>query len=127
MVDLEAKIGVSYKTLLRMRDIIQRAASKHKGYQTDFGAWPRSFMKRRSTTRVWDYKQTKQRLLAEGKHPSQHVIRSLGVLSGFVQQRTTTAAALKRTECLLRLLLVSEPAPRKRLWCGRVVNRLVSH
>jgi hypothetical protein len=53
-----------------------------------------------------------QKLLAEGKHPSQHTISSTGALSGF-KQRQTTAGALKRTECLLRLLLVTPKHQRR--------------
>jgi transposase-like protein len=115
LTDLQTKIGVSYRTVLRMRDIIERAASKYKGYRTDFGAWPRSFMKPRSTGRIWNYQAVKRQLLAEGRHPSQHAISSTGALSGFAPQRiSSTPAALKRTELLLRLLLAtSKPASRK--------------
>jgi hypothetical protein len=99
---------VSYRTILRMRDLIKRAARKYKGHQREFGAWPRSFMKPRSAATDLE----RQELLTEGKHPSQHTIRSTGVLSGF-KQRQTTAGALKRTECLLRLLLAT-PKPQRR-------------
>jgi transposase-like protein len=108
--DLQADIGVSYRTVLRMRDMIKRAARKYRGYRRDLGAWPRSFMRQRGTPRN---RAATQRLLAEGKHPSQHAIRSTGVLSGFHPERNTTAARLRRTECLLRLLLAtSKPAAR---------------
>jgi transposase-like protein len=103
LIDLQAEIGVSYKTLLRMRDIIERAARKYRGYRTGFGAWPRSFMARRHIR--WNYIYEKQKQLAEGKHPSQHTITSTGVLSGRVP--SSTAAAMSRTECLLRLLLAT--------------------
>jgi transposase-like protein len=101
LIDLQAEIGVSYRTVLRMRDLIKRAARKYRGYQTDFGAWPRSFMTR---GRI-GHKDIKQKQLAEGKHPSQHTITSTGVLSGHAP--SSTAAALRRTECLLRLLLAT--------------------
>jgi hypothetical protein len=113
LIDLQAEIGVSYKTVLRMRDLIKRAARKYIGYQTDFGAWPRSFMTRERIGRIGhlNYKYVKQKQLAEGKHPSQHTITSTGVLSG--RAPSSTAAALRRTECLLRLLLAtSKPAQR---------------
>jgi hypothetical protein len=43
-------------------------------------------------------------LLAAGKHPSQHTIKATGVLLHYVPKHSGTEAALKRTECLLRLL-----------------------
>jgi hypothetical protein len=113
LTDLQAEIGVSYRTVLRMRDMIKSAASAYRGYRTDFGAWPRSFMKQRGTAWNLDYWEVKQHLMAEGKHPSQHDIRSTGVLSDFHPERNTTTGALRRTECLLRLLLASsKPVPR---------------
>ena len=108
LTQLETEIGVSYRTILRMRDLIKRAARKYKGHQREFGAWPRSFMKPRSA--ATDLKR--QELLTEGQHPSQHTISSTGVLSGF-KERQTTPGALRRTECLLRLLLVT-PKPQRR-------------
>jgi hypothetical protein len=101
LIDLQAEIGVSYKTVLRMRDLVKRAARKYRGRQTEFGAWPRSFMTRGSMGR-WNYKYVKQKQLAEGKHQSEHTITSTGVLSGRVP-----------TECLLRLLLAT-PKPTTR-------------
>jgi transposase-like protein len=95
LANLQAEIGVSYKTMLRMRDIIQRAARRYKGYRLDFGAWPKSFMKHRAT---------------EGKDLSQYSIRSTGVLTG---RAGYSKGALRRTECLLRLLLAT-PKPTTR-------------
>ena len=109
LIDLQSEIGVSYRTILRMRDLIRRAAGKYKGHQREFGAWPRSFMKPRSA--ATDLKR--QELLTEGQHPSQHTISSTGVLSGF-KERQTTPGALRRTECLLRLLLVTTPKLQRR-------------
>ena len=97
LIDLQSEIGVSYRTILRMRDLIKRAASKYKGHQREFGAWPRSFMGRKSAA------------TGSRRHPSQHTISSTGLLSGF-KQRQTTPGALRRTECLLRLLLLT-PKP----------------
>jgi transposase-like protein len=88
LTQLETEIGVSYRTVLRMRDIIKRAAVRYKGYKTSFGAWPRSFMKRKST-RQPDYHRVKRQQLAEGKHPSQHAIRSTGLLADLMPGRTT--------------------------------------
>ena len=95
MGNLQAEIGVSYKTALRMRDIIQRAARRYKGYRWDLGAWPLSFMQHRAT---------------EGKGLSQYTIRSTGVFAG---RAGYSKGALRRTECLLRLLLAT-PKPTAR-------------
>jgi transposase-like protein len=104
LVDLQTEIGVSYRTVLRMRDVIKFAASKYKGYPGKFGAWPRTFMTPRSATGLRG-----QKLLAEGKHPSQRTISSTGVLAGLMQGRAATRkrATFDRTEQLLRLLLAS--------------------
>jgi transposase-like protein len=113
LMDLQTEIGVSYRTVLRMRDLIRRAARKYRGYQTDFGAWPRSFMTR-GRIGLRNYSRVKRKQLAEGTHPSQHTIRSMGVLSHLTGLRTTSAA-LRRTECLLQLLLATaKPIARKR-------------
>jgi hypothetical protein len=42
--ELATEIRVTYRTLLRMRDIIKRAAGKYRGHKNGFGAWPRSLM-----------------------------------------------------------------------------------
>jgi hypothetical protein len=94
--DLQAEIGVSHRTVLRMRDMIKRATREYRGFQTDFGAWPRSFMRR---GRIRNSRWVKRKLLAEGKHPSQNTISSAGLLTGSKEQRTTTAA-LRRTVSL---------------------------
>ena len=106
LTKLETEIGVSYRTVLRMRDIIKRSAARYKGHKTGFGAWPRSFMRHRST---WLPERIKRERLAEGKHPSQHTIRSTGVLAGLMLVRGATGkrAAFDRTEQLLRLLLAT--------------------
>ena len=101
LTQLEREIGVSYRTVLRMRDIIKRAAARYRGYHDGFGAWPRSFMKHKSNPSL---------------HASQHAIRSTGVLAAIVQGRSTKGKrAFDRTEKLLRLLLANaKPNPRKR-------------
>jgi hypothetical protein len=115
LIQLETEIGVSYRTVLRMRDIIKRAAMRYKGYTGNFGAWPRSFMKHKKSS---PSPEIKLKLLAEGKHPPQHAIRSTGVLAGLALGRSTitgTRASLDRTEKLLRLLLATaKPTPRNR-------------
>jgi hypothetical protein len=55
--------------------------------------------------RLKDYRRTREALLAAGRHPSQHTIKAKGVLLPHAPAHGVTEAALKRTECLLRLLL----------------------
>jgi hypothetical protein len=117
LTDLKTKIGVSYPTVLRIRDIIEHAARRYRGHKTGFGAWPRSLMKGAGT---WlpDYDPRKRKRLAEGKDPSQHTIVSAHILANVMSEYKTadTRAAFDRTEVLLRLLLATpaKPAPRKR-------------
>lgn len=118
LTELETKIGVSYRTVLRMRDVIKRAAQGYRGFKTGFGAWPRSLM-RHNPSKLSNYEPHRKRKLQEdGKHPSQHTIKSEGVLAEMMAGREpgATKAALDRTEALLRLLLVASanPAQRKR-------------
>ena len=101
--EIAPEIGVSYRTVLRMRDIIKRAAAKYRGQKKGFGAWPRSFMRHKGGGHE---RHVRNRLLVAGKHPSQHTIRSSGVLAGFVPASVHLGPTLDRTEQLLRLLLV---------------------
>jgi hypothetical protein len=61
-------------------------------------------MKSRAS-RQKNYRRTRDALLAAGRHPSQHTIKATGVLLPYATAHDVTEAALKRTECLLRLLL----------------------
>lgn len=114
---LQTDIGVSYPTVSRMRDIIKYAAERYRGYKIGFGSWLRSLMDRKFQDSA-SYHSKKQKLLAAGKHPSQHTIVSTHVLADIMSghQPAATRAAFDRTEVLLRLLLATppKPAPRKR-------------
>ncbi|MFK4385892.1 transposase [Bradyrhizobium sp. USDA 223] len=114
--ELKTEIGVSYRTVLRMRDLIKHAASKYRGYKAGFGLLPRSFMKHRTSPKLSGYRYRKRKLLEGGKHPSQHAIRSLGVLAVFMSSRENrdARAAFDRTEKLLRLLLNTPANPVRR-------------
>jgi transposase-like protein len=90
LVEMRPEIRVSYRTLLRMRDIIKRAARKYRGSKRGFGMWPRSFM------------------LHVNVKPTARSIRDTGVLAGVVSSRDSAKAALGRTEQLLRLLLETQ-------------------
>lgn len=96
--EMAPEIRVSYRTVLRMRDIIKRAARKYRGHRNGFGAWPRSLM-------IHKYGRREQ------------TIRSSGVLAGFLSGSAKTRPTLDRIEQVLRLLLTAPPkrlAPRKR-------------
>jgi transposase-like protein len=96
LVEMQPEIGVSYRTLLRMRDIIKRAAGKYRGSKKGFGMWPRSFM------------------FHVKVKPSARTIRDTGVLAGFVSSRGSTKASLGRIEQLLRLLLETQKLTRRK-------------
>jgi hypothetical protein len=118
LTELKTKIGVSYRTVLHMRDVIEHAAGKYRGYKAGFGMWPRSLMKHRSSPKLEYYHYHKRKRLAEGKHPSQHAIKSAHVLADVMSAHkpTDARAAFDRTEVLLRLLLATpaKPVPHRR-------------
>jgi hypothetical protein len=96
LLDIQAELKVSYRTVLRMRDVIERAAAKYRGYKHVFGAWPRSLMQHKRQT----FEKT---------------IRPTGVLAEALPARTHTKGEVNRTERLLRLLLTTpKAAPRRR-------------
>jgi hypothetical protein len=119
LTELRTKIGVSYPTVLRIRDLIEYAVSKYRGYKHGFGSWLRSLMTHGGTPKQQRSPLYKEKLLATGKHPSQQVtFKSSGLLADVMSDHKTadTRAAFDRTEVLLRLLLTTppKPAPRKR-------------
>ena len=85
---IQIELGVAYRTVLRMRDVINRAARKYRGHTYVFGAWPRSFMLHQRE----DHKKT---------------ITATGVLARALPPRRFTQGETSRTERLLRLLLAS--------------------
>jgi transposase-like protein len=93
--DIQVELGVNYRTVLRMRNVIKQAAGKYRGHKSMFGAWPRSFM------------------LHQRVNPEK-TIKPTGVLAAAVPARTYSKGELNRTEQLLRLLLASPKPPRKR-------------
>jgi hypothetical protein len=95
LIEMAPEIQVSYRTVLRMRDIISRAAQKYRGHKKGFGAWPRSFIVHKTAK------------------PEQ-TIRSHGVLADFLSASRKAGPALDRAEQVLRLLLAASPRQRKR-------------
>ena len=113
---LQTEISVSYPTVWRMRDIIKRVASRYKGYKISFGPWLRSLMDRKFQESP-SYHSRRQKMLAAGKHPSQHTISPTHVLADIMSGQKppmATRAAFDRTEVLLRLLLAAPANPAKR-------------
>lgn len=100
LLDIQSEIAVSYRTVLRMRDVIKRAASKYRGYKYVFGAWPRELMHHKRET-------------------CDETIKATGVLAKTLPARRYAEGDVKRTERLLRLLLASQKArPTKRRSVG---------
>jgi transposase-like protein len=96
LLELQSEIAVSYRTVLRMRDVIKDAAGQYRGHKYVFGAWPRNFMMHQ-------------------RERHEETIKASGVLAASLPARTYTQGELNRTERLLRLLLVpSKVTPRKR-------------
>ena len=93
---IQLQVGVAYRTVLRMRDVIKRTAGRYRGHKHVFGAWPRSFM---------GHQREKQ----------DQTIRSSGMLAASLPAGAYTQGELSRTERLLRLLLLTpKVTPRKR-------------
>jgi hypothetical protein len=114
LTELKTKLGVSYRTVLRIRNIIKHAVSKYRGYKAGFGSWLRSLMTHGGTPKQQRSPLYKEKLLASGKHPSQQVsFKSSGLLADVMSDHKTadTRAAFDRTEVLLRLLLATPPKP----------------
>ncbi|RXH28976.1 hypothetical protein XH99_14390 [Bradyrhizobium nanningense] len=44
LLDIQQQLGVAYRTVLRMRDVIREAAKKYRGYKYMFGPFPQSLM-----------------------------------------------------------------------------------
>ncbi|MBR0884769.1 MULTISPECIES: transposase [Bradyrhizobium] len=44
LLKIQSDIGVAYRTVLRMRDVIERAARSYRGHKYVFGAWPQELM-----------------------------------------------------------------------------------
>lgn len=96
LLEMHRQIGVSYRTVLRMRDIIKQAAGKYRGHKHVFGAWPRGFM-------------------GHQRAKTEKTIKATGVLAASLPARAYKHGELNRTERLLRLLLATPKArPRKR-------------
>lgn len=93
--DIQGELKVAYRTVLRMRDVIERAVKTYRGHKYVFGAWPRSLMRHR-------------------REKPEETIGSTGVLAGAVPVRKYLTGEMNRTERLLRLLLAAPKLTHRR-------------
>ncbi|GAB9100548.1 hypothetical protein BDS110ZK4_40680 [Bradyrhizobium diazoefficiens] len=93
--EIQHQLGVSYRTVLRMRDVIQQAARKYRGYKSVFGSWPQS-------------------LMTHKREAADQTIEATGFLAEALPVGKHTTLEMKRTERLLRLLLASSKLTRRK-------------
>jgi transposase-like protein len=113
LLEIQTTIGVTYKTTLHMWGRICAALRTYKGYKKGFGTKVRDVIKKAQPKyadgpKRFNYRPRKNKLLAAGKHPSQHTIEATGLLSSF-EIGTARRDNLERTERLLRLLVAADP------------------
>ena len=113
LLEIQETIGVTYKTTLLMWERICTALRTYKGFKKGFGKKVRAVIKEAQpkyadAPKLYNYRPRKNRLLAAGKHPSQHTIEATGLLSSF-ERRSARTDNLERTERLLRLLVTANP------------------
>ena len=65
LTELGTRIGVSRRTVLRMREVIAQAVGKYRGNKAGFGMWPRSLMKHGGTPKQQRSPLHQAKLLAE--------------------------------------------------------------
>jgi transposase-like protein len=113
LIDVQKTIDVTYKTTLHIWGRICTALSNYNGYKKGFGTKVRAVIKKAQpqyadAPKLANYRPRKNKLLAAGKHPSQHTIEATGLLSSFARDSARTDN-LERTERLLRLLVATDP------------------
>jgi hypothetical protein len=113
LLEVQKTIGVTYKTTLLMWGRICTALRTYKGYKSGFGTKARAIIEKEQPKYIGappetNYRPRKNKLIAAGRHPSQHSIKATGALSVF-ERGGTGADNLERTERLLRLLVTADP------------------
>jgi transposase-like protein len=113
LLEIQKTIGVTYKTMLKMWGRICTALRAYKGYKKGFGTKVRAVIKEAQpkyahAPKLFNYRARKNKLMAAGRHPSQHTVRATGLLSSFERDSARTDS-LKRTERLLRILMATDP------------------
>lgn len=95
LLKIQADLGVNYRTVRRMRDVIKRAAKTYRGRKRVFGAWPRELMVHQRENR-------------------EKTLQATGALKEMLPARAAKDITM-RTERLLRLLLdAPKVTPRKK-------------
>ena len=125
LMEKQKSIGVTYKTTLQMWARICGALYIYRGYKKGFGTKVRAVIKEAQpkyadAPKLIGYRARKNKLIAAGRHPSQHTMEATGLLSSFASANAITES-LERTERLLRLLFVAnaKAANRSRLKRGK--------
>jgi transposase-like protein len=118
LLEIQKKIGVSYKTTLQMWGRICTALQTYKGFKKGFGTKVRDIIRKAQpkyadAPKLAGYWARKNRLMAAGKHPSQHTVKATGLLSSFERCSAGATDNLERTERLLRLLIAADPKPHR--------------
>jgi transposase-like protein len=113
LMEVQKTIGVTYKTMLQMWGRMRTALRTYKGYKKGFGTKVRAVIKEAQpkyahAPKLFNYWARKNKLIAAGRHPSQHTIAATGLLSSFEKDSARTEN-LERTERLLRLLIATDP------------------
>ncbi|WP_342739723.1 hypothetical protein [Bradyrhizobium sp. B117] len=95
LLKIQSELGVNYRTVLRMRDVIKRAVKPYRGLKRVFGGWPRDLMVHQRENR-------------------EKTLKASGALKEMLPARSAKDI-LMRTECLLMLLLQAPRGkPRKK-------------
>ncbi|MEY9593617.1 hypothetical protein ABIA06_005908 [Bradyrhizobium yuanmingense] len=95
LLKIQSDLAVNYRTVLRMRGVIERAVKTYRGRKRVFGAWPRDLMVHQRENR-------------------EKTLKASGALKEMLPARSAKDIMM-RTECLLRLLLQAPKVnPRKK-------------
>jgi transposase-like protein len=113
LLEIQKTIGVTYKTTLQIWGRICTALGTYKGYKKGFGTKVRAVIREAQPNYAHEPKRSgywarKNKLMAAGRHPSQHTIKATGLLSSFERDSARTDN-LERTERLLRILIATDP------------------
>lgn len=103
---IEREANVPAQLVEAIWEEVRCRCRKYKGYKKNFGKLIQAEMTVKSP-RLFGYNRIKAQLIAAGEHQSQNTINSTGALLAWTS--LASAQDLKRTECLLRLILTVKP------------------
>ena len=107
LLKLQKDTGASAASIKQMWACVMRAAQGYKGYKRSFGKLIQREMTVASLPlRTPGYSAARLKLLSQGEHQSQNTIEATGLLRKAGPSHLPKLA-LDRTECLIRLLLVT--------------------